>query len=113
MIFVEIESDAIATKSGVKNGKAWTMNLQQIAFVGHFVDGFAAKMPRESTIQLDDKEPRPYPPGRYVISAESFFFGDFGRFTLGRIKLQPVGQFFAELQKQIGAKVVFDQPKAA
>ncbi len=113
MIFVDIESDAIATKRGEKNGKAWRMNLQQIAYVGHYVDGFPAKLPRESTIQLDDQNPQPYPPGRYVIASDSFFFGDFGRFTMGRLKLQPVSQFIAELQKQIGAKVVFEQPKAA
>lgn len=110
MIFVEIESNAIATKSGTKGDKPWTMNLQQIAFVGHYVDGFPAKLPRESTIQLDDKNPIPYPPGKYVIAADSFFFGDFGRFTMGRIKLQPVAAFFAELQKQTGAKFTFDQP---
>lgn len=114
MIFVDIESDAIATKRGTNDeGKPWTMNLQQIAFVGHYVDGFPAKLPRESTIQLDDKDPKPYPPGRYVLGADSFFFGNFGRFTMGRLKLQPVAQFIADLQKQIGAKVVFEQPKAA
>ena len=113
MIFVDIDSDAIATKSGTKEGKKWTMNLQQIAFVGHYVDGFPAKLPRESTIQLDDEEPRPYPPGRYVIASDSFFFGDYGRFTMGRIKLQPMAKFLAEFQQQTGCKIVFEQAKAA
>ena len=113
MIFVDIDSDAVAVKSGEKNGKEWKMHLQQIAFVGHYVDGFPAKLPRESTIELDKNNPKPYPPGRYVVAADSFFFGDFGRFTLGKIKLQPVAAFFAELAKQTGARISFEQPKAA
>lgn len=112
MIIVEVEDTAINTKSGEKNGKPWSMRFQQITFTGHLVEGFPSKHPRESTIQLEEND-KPYPVGTYVIAADSYFFGDFGRFTMGRIKLQPVQQFFAELQKQTGARVSFDQPKAA
>lgn len=113
MIIIEIENTAVAQKSGTNAKGPWTMNFQQILITGHHIDGFPARHPRESTIQLEDKEPRPYPPGKYVIAPESFFFGDFGRFSLGRLKLQPVQSFFAELKKQTGANITFDQPKAA
>jgi hypothetical protein len=113
MIIIEIESTAVAQKSGSNAKGPWTMYFQQILITGHHVDGFPARHPRESTIQLDDKNPTPYPAGKYVIAPESYFFGDFGRFSLGRLKLQPVAAFFADLQKQTGARVTFEQAKAA
>lgn len=113
MIIIEIENTAVAQKSGTNARGPWTMNFQQILITGHHIDGFPARHPRESTIQLDDKEPRPYPPGKYVIASESFYFADFGRFSLGRLKLQPVQAFFAELQNQTGCRISFEQPKAA
>jgi hypothetical protein len=75
---------------------------------------FPAKHPRESTIQLDDGQ-APYPAGRYTIAPEAFFFGDFNRFTLGRLKLVPLKQFFADIQGQLGVTVTvtYAQPKAA
>lgn len=112
MIIIEIEDTAINTKSGDKNGKPWSMRFQQITFIGHLVEGFPSKHPRESTIQLEDGA-EPYPVGRYVVAADSYFFGDFGRFTMGRLKLQPVKEFLGEIQKQFGGKFVFDQAKAA
>jgi hypothetical protein len=112
MILVEIEDTAINTKSGDKNGKPWSMRFQQITFTGHLVEGFPSKHPRESTIQLEDNA-APYPVGRYVIAADSYFFGDFGRFTMGRLKLQPIKDYLAELQRQLGVSIAFNQPKAA
>lgn len=115
MIVIEIESTATNSKAGVSknDGKPWNMVFQQISITGHTVDGFLAKHPRESTIQLDSENPQPYPIGRYTLASEAFYFGDFGRFTLGRMKLQPLNQFMAELQKQLGVTVAYNQPKAA
>lgn len=112
MIIVEIENTAINTKSGVKGDKPWSMSFQQITFTGHLVEGFPSKHPRESTIQLEDGQ-QPYPIGRYVVAADSYFFGDFGRFTMGRIKLQPLKDHLAEIQRQLGVTIAYAQPKAA
>jgi hypothetical protein len=100
MIIIEIESTNVSTKAGTKNGKNWRMDYQQVAIAGTHVDGFPTKYPRESSIQLEGENPQPYPPGKYVIAAESFYFGDFGRLTLGRVKLQPLATFLADIQKQ-------------
>jgi len=113
MIIIEIDSKAVNTKAGEKNGKPWTMAFQQITIRGHFVDGFPSKHPRETTIQLDEKNPVPYPEGSYVIGADAFYFGDFGRFTLGRLKLQPLAAHLAEVEKQLGVTISRTQPKAA
>jgi len=112
MIVVEIDNTATNTKSGTSAKGPWTMTFQQISISGHLVDGFPAKFPRETTIQLDDNQ-APYPAGRYTIAPDSFFFGDYGRFTLGRLKLVPLKQFFADIQNQLGVTVTYAQPKAA
>lgn len=107
MIFIDIDSTTTRQKSGVSERGPWTMVFQQCSLVGHYQDGFPAKHPRETTIQLEETDSgvKPYPPGRYVIASESFFFGSFDKFTLGRLKLQPVKEFFDELQKQTGAAI--------
>lgn len=112
MIVIEIDSTATRTKSGNNAKGPWSMTFQQIAISGHMQDGFLAKHPRESTIQIDDNA-QPYPVGRYTIGTDSFFFGDFDRFTLGRLKLIPLKQHFEELQKQLGVTISYAQPKAA
>jgi hypothetical protein len=115
MIVIEIDSTATRTKSGNNAKGPWSMTFQQIAISGHMQDGFPAKHPRESTIQLEENA-QPYPAGRYTLGAESFYFGDFDRFSLGRLKLVPLQVFFAELNKQLGVQVAYGQtaqPKAA
>lgn len=109
MIIIEIDNTATNTKSGTSAKGPWTMTFQQISISGHYVDGFPAKYPRESTIPLEDNQ-APYPVGRYTIAPDSFFFGDFGRFTLGRLRLIPVKQYFADLQTQLGVTVAYAQP---
>lgn len=102
MIVIAIESTQVNEKSGNKNGKDWFMRFQQVSITGHSVDGFPSKHPRETTIQLEDGE-QPYAVGNYVLASTAFYFGDFGRFTMGRIKLQPLPQFMAEIKKQFSA----------
>lgn len=112
MIIIEIENTATNTKSGVSAKGPWNMTFQQINITGHLVDGFPARHPRESTIQLEDNATA-YPVGRYTIASDSYFFGDFGRFTLGRLKLVPLKQYFADLEKQLGVTVSYGQVAAA
>ena len=112
MIVFDIESTEVKEKSGVKFDKPWKMRFQQVSISGHFVDGFMAKYPRETTIQLEDDAPA-YPVGKYTLASESYFFGDFGRFTLGRLKLVPLREYLADLQKQLGVSISYNQPKAA
>lgn len=109
MIVIEIDSTATRTKSGNNAKGPWSMTFQQISISGHMQDGFPAKHPRESTIQLEENA-QPYAVGKYTIAAESYFFGDFDRFTLGRLKLVPLNIYFAELQKQLGVTVAYGQP---
>lgn len=111
MIIIEIDSIATKERKGVSAKGPWTMIFQQISISGHMQDGFPAKHPRETTIQLDSDNPQPYPPGRYVIAVDSYYFGDFDRFSFGRIKLQPVLAYLEEIQKQFGFSVSY--PKAA
>lgn len=101
MIIFEIESAATNTREGVsgKTGKPWNMVFQQCLIHGVLVDGFASRYPRESTIQLEDNQ-APYAPGKYVLAPECFYFGDFGRFTMGRVRLMPLAVFLNELQNE-------------
>lgn len=106
MIIIEIDSTNVSQKgyTDKKTGEQKTMTFQQIVITGHMVDGFPAKLGRESTIMLEDKNPQPHPVGKYVIDqAASFYFGDFGRFNFGRMKLQPLAAFMAEIKKQFAA----------
>lgn len=104
MIIVSIESTAVNEKSGNKGGKDWKMRFQQVLIQGVMVDGFESRYPRETSIELQDNA-EPYPPGQYVVGSGSYFFGDFGRFSMGRLKLQPLAAYIAELEKTLGVKV--------
>lgn len=103
MIRIEIKSADFRTKAGIskKTGEQWKMNHQQMYIHGFYQDGFTSDTPRPSTIQLDQDKPQPYPVGLYAISDESFFFGDFDRFSLGRIKLVPLVAFVTEAGRQV------------
>lgn len=111
MIIFEVESTTTARREGVKNGKPWAMVTQQVLIHGTIKDGFVARYPRDTTVQLDDKNPQPYPVGKYVLGAESYYFGEYDRFIFGRISLQPLAAFTGDLEKQLGMK--FQSLKAA
>lgn len=109
MIVIEIDSTVTKEKRGSKDGKEWHMVFQQISISGHYIDGFPARHPRETTIQLEEGQ-QAYPAGRYTLASDSYFFGDFGRFTLGRLKLQPLKDYLAEIQQQLGVTVTYGKP---
>jgi hypothetical protein len=115
MIIIEIDSTATKEKSGIskKTGEVWKMVFQQISISGHHQDGFPAKYPRETTILLDSEKPVPHPVGRYALAADSYYFGDFDKFMMGRIELIPLNAFCNDLQKQLGVSITQPQPKAA
>jgi len=112
MIVFDIEGTEVNEKSGVKADKPWKMRFQLVTITGHYKDGFPARYPVETTIQLEDDAPA-YPVGKYTLASDSFFFGDFGRFTLGRIKLVPLKDHLSEIQRQLGVTISYNQAKAA
>lgn len=115
MIIIEIESPAYTTREGVsaKNGKPWKLCQQQILIHGFYSGGFPSRYPRTSTIQLDADKPQPFANGKYVISAEAFFFGDFDELILGRKKIQPLEEFLTEISAQFGLSMTKTPLKAA
>ena len=112
VIIVSIDNVAVNEKSGTKGDKAWKMRFQPILISGLMVDGFESRYPRETTIQLEENA-APYPVGQYVIASESFYFGDFGRFTMGRMRLQPIAAYMADLERTLGVTVTAKPAKAA
>lgn len=99
MIIIEVEDVVTKERNGVKDGKPWSMRFQQIIMTGHSVDGFPARHPRETSIQIQ-KDALPFAVGKYAIAPESYYFGDFDKLTF-RLKLQPLAEFLAALQKQV------------
>lgn len=104
MIRIEVKSAAIREKNGTAKatGKPYAMKFQQVYVHGFFQDGFASDVPRATTIQMEENQ-QPYPVGLYAMSDESFYFGDFDKFTTGRMKLVPLGSWLAEANKQAQA----------
>lgn len=102
MIRIEVKNATVREKTGTAKGtgKPYSMRFQQVYVHGFFQDGFPSDVPRATTIQLEDMQ-EPYPVGLYAIGDESFYFGDFDKFSLGRSKLVPLGTFMAEAQKQV------------
>lgn len=104
MIRIEIKSAAIREKAGTAKatGKPYSMRFQQVYIHGFYQDGFPSDVPRATTIQMEENQ-QPYPVGLYAMSDESFYFGDFDKFTTGRMKLVPLGIWLEEAIKQTKA----------
>ena len=103
MIVIEVTRQAYQSRST----SSGTFNDQSVLIHGVMVNGFPAEVPRQATVSLDQQNPQPYPPGKYVISDESFYFGKYDSLALGRMRLRPLSDFLKELQVQ------FSQQKAA
>lgn len=80
---------------------------QPILIHGVYVSGFPGEVPRQATIGLDKKDPKPYPVGQYVIDDESFYFGKYDKLTIGFLRLLPLSEFINDLRTTYGP------PKAA
>lgn len=88
MIKIEVESSTVDERSGVKNGKPWTIREQ--GAYAHILDEFGkpGKYPVRCRLGLEDKAPA-YQPGMYTFDARAIIVGDFDRLGLGRVKLVP------------------------
>jgi len=88
MIKIEVDSTTVDERSGVKNGKPWTIREQ--AAYAHVLgdDGKAGKYPVRCRLSLEDKQAA-YAPGMYTFDARAVIVGDFDRLGLGRVKLVP------------------------
>lgn len=91
MIRIEIKAGTANKRSGtsVKSGKPWEI-VEQEAWAFLFdQSGNPAPYPSKIVIQLENGQP-PYPAGNYTLADQCFYVGDFGRLTVGRVKLVPV-----------------------
>lgn len=86
---VEITSDVVNERSGNKNGKDWSIRTQTgYAFIPDD-SGRAQPYPESITIDLK-KDQLPYKPGRYQVHDASYFVGDYGKLSIGRLMLVPI-----------------------
>jgi len=91
MIKIEVESTEIKTKSGqsAKTGKNYSIREQDAwAFLAD-PDGKPQKHPVAMKITLEDNQ-APYPVGAYVLQASSVYVADFGRLSIGRVRMNPI-----------------------
>ncbi len=88
MIRIEVARTTVDERSGVKDGKSWTIREQ--AAWAHLLDenGEPQKYPVACSIPLE-KGAAPYLPGFYTLDLRSIYVGDFRRLELGRVKLVP------------------------
>lgn len=86
---IEITSTVINERSGNKNGKDWNIRTQVgYAFIP---DEHNKPQPYPESITIDLKKDQPaYPVGRYLVSDSSYFVGDYGKLSIGRLTLAPM-----------------------
>ena len=90
MIKIEVVSTLFDEKSGTgKNGKPYVIREQ--GAYAHVLDeqGKPGKYPVACKLALEGDQP-PYQPGFYTFDGRAVFVGDFGRLSLGRVKLTPL-----------------------
>jgi len=100
MIIIEIENKAVNVRSGGVGADAWVAHEQQIVVHGLVKGGFPARFPSEAVVRLDSRNPVPFDPGKYVIRSDSYRIGNFNRFEMPFLNLQPLSAFLAEVQEQ-------------
>lgn len=86
---IEIASSVVNERSGTKDGKNWNMRTQTgYAFIPDEA-GKPQAYPESITIDLKKDQPA-YPVGRYQLHDASFFVGDYGKLSIGRLALAPI-----------------------
>lgn len=86
---VEITSAVVNERSGNKNGKDWNIRTQTgYAFIPD-QNGCPQPYPQSITIDLKKDQPA-YQPGLYQVADSSFFVGDYGKLSIGRLMFSPV-----------------------
>lgn len=88
-VLIEVQSTDVDTKTGPykdpqRAGEKWTIIEQQAR----------AQLPngelRMITVQLDDRDPKPYPPGKYRLDYSAMVYvGRFGQLLFGKPVLVP------------------------
>lgn len=92
---IEVKSAAVSERKGVSdNGKPWHMREQQAYAYTCDRDGKPDEYPAKITVRLNEGD-TPYAPGMYEISDRSYYVGQYGRFTIGNLVLQPVAKVAA------------------
>lgn len=93
MIRIEVVSTTVDEKHGTsrKSGKPYAIREQNA--YAHVLDesGKPAKYPVQCRIGLEENAP-PYTPGMYQLDPRSIFVGEFGRLSIGRLRLVPLAQ---------------------
>lgn len=91
MIRIEIETAEVMTKSGVAaaTGKPYTIREQNAwaYLVGQ--DGKPNKHPEAMKITLERDQP-PYAVGAYTLDSGALYVAQFGKLSIGRIRLNPL-----------------------
>lgn len=100
MIVIEIDSKNVNIRSGGVGADAWVAHEQQIVVHGLVKNGFPARYPTEAVVRLDSRNPAPFEPGKYVVRSDSFRVGNYNRFEMAYLNLQPLGAFLSEIQEQ-------------
>lgn len=100
MLRLEIKSEVITSRNGVKAGRAWETNTQEAWVLLKNNRGETNPYPEKVVLMLDkgtDGVLRAYEKGIYTFDVEaSIYIGDFNGLRLGR----PVLQKFNESVKQ-------------
>ncbi len=91
MIKIEIESPAVNVKSGIsaKTGKQYSIREQDAWAYLTDAEGKPQKHPTAMKITLEDTQ-QPYPVGSYVLQSSSIWVADFGRLSIGRVRIAPI-----------------------
>lgn len=93
MIKIEIESPDVSTKSGTsaKSGKPYMIREQEAWAYLATEEGKPQKHPVAMKLTLEDDQ-APYPAGAYVLHPSSVYVAQFGRLSVGRVRLTPIAQ---------------------
>lgn len=91
MIKIEVESTEVKTKSGqsAKTGKNYSIREQDAWAYLVDPEGKPQKHPVAMKITLEDNQV-PYAVGAYHLLDSSIYVGDFGRMSVGRVRLAPI-----------------------
>lgn len=89
---IEVKSTAVAERKGVSDaGRPWSIREQQA--YAHVLDrdGKPEEYPQKITLRLDEGD-QAYPAGEYTLADASFYVGQYGRLTVGTVKLQALAK---------------------
>lgn len=89
-ILIEVKSPVVTEINGTsKAGKPYHMRKQTAWAYTFDQHGKPQPFPERIEFNLNDQQ-EPFGAGRYTISPQSFFVGDFNSLSIGRLLLDPV-----------------------